>query len=181
MCSQQWIEKIEPLLYLFTNERNHEVWKYGNPKETKSSCKKWNGYKVMLHYDPVILSNKKVLCSELNASWAKISKLWLRKTEKSQKDNKQPCQLNVFQSFLSDTDSSIQCSNVCKLLQILIATPCNTCIERGYLFLQMVCAPKSSHLKAELLETLFLLAPLQLPVKNSKEYDGKIKLFSWTY
>ena len=33
-------------------------------------------------------------------------------------------------------DIYLQCLNVCKLLQILIATTCNTlCIERGYFFL----------------------------------------------
>ena len=53
-------------------------------------------------------------------------------------------------------------------LQILIATSYNTpCVERGYSFLQMVCAPRRNHLKLEHLETLFLLAALKLPVKKS--------------
>ena len=63
-----------------------------------------------------------------------------------------------------------------KLLHILTATPWNTsCVERGYSFLQMVCAPRRNHLKLEHLKTLFLLAALLLPVK--KDSHGKIKIF----
>ena len=66
---------------------------------------------------------------------------------------------------------------MCKLLQILTVTPCNTsCVEKGYSFLQMVCASKRNHLKPEHLETLFLLAVLKLPVKNSNDCDGEIKI-----
>ena len=71
----------------------------------------------------------------------------------------------------------LQYPNVCKLLQVLIATPCITsCVERGYSFLQLVCASRRNHLKTEHLETLFLLAALKLPVKNSKDFDDEIKL-----
>ena len=64
-------------------------------------------------------------------------------------------------------------SNVCKLFQILLATPCSMlCVERGYSFSHMVCAPRCNHLKTEHLETLFLLAALKLPVENLKDCDG---------
>ena len=90
----------EPLLHLFTSDRNLEVLKYDDPKETKSSDKKWNGYKVVLHYNLIISCNKKELCNELNASWAKISKLWMREHEKAGKNDKEPNLLNVFWGFL---------------------------------------------------------------------------------
>ena len=66
---------------------------------------------------------------------------------------------------------------MCKLLQILIATPCNTlCVERGYSLLQTVSATRRNHLKPKHLEILSLLTALKLPVKNSKNYDGETKL-----
>ena len=80
-------------------------------------------------------------------------------------------------AFLKEPDSAIQFPNVRKLIQIFLATPSNTsCVERGYSYLQMVCAPRRNHLKPEYLETLFLLAALKLPVKHSKEYKEEIKL-----
>ena len=172
---QQWIEKIEPLLHLCTTERNHEVSKYDYLMENRSSAKKWNGYKVVLHYDPIIPYNEKDLNNELNASWARISKLWMKEYKRTQKNNKQPSQLNIFPDFVSDADSGIQYPNVCKLLQILIATPFNTsCVERGYSFLQVVCALRCNHLKQEHMEILFLLTTLKLPVKIQKTMMVKL-------
>ena len=151
--------------------------KYDDAKETKLSPQSWNGYKVVLHYDKIIPCTEKELSDELKASWRMIGKLWMKETEKTHKNKIQPSQLDVFIDFLSDPDSCIQYPNVCKLFKILIATPCNTsCVERGYSFLQMVCAPRRNHLKAEHLETLFLLAALKLPVKDSKDYKQEIEI-----
>ena len=80
---------------------------------------------------------------------------------------------NVSQLAFTYSNSTIKsqelCLNVCKLLQILIATPCNTlCAERGYSLLQIVCAPRRNHLKPEHLDALFLLVALKLPKKKKK-------------
>ena len=73
-------------------------------------------------------------------------------------------------------DIYLQCLNVCKLLQILVATTCNTlCIERGYFFLRMVFAQVQSF-KTRSLGGSFLLAVLKLPVKKSKDCDVEVKL-----
>ena len=58
---QQRTEKTESLLHFFPIEKNHEVSKYDDPKETKSSAKKWSGYKVVLYYDLIVPCNKKDL------------------------------------------------------------------------------------------------------------------------
>ena len=114
---------------------------------------------------------------EMKNAWHLIGRLRLNERENCQKSKKIPSQLNVWLAFLKDPDSAIQFPNVRKLIQVLLATPCNTsCVERGYSYLQMVCAPRRNHLKPENLETLFLLAALKLPVKTSMEYQEEIKI-----
>ena len=69
-----------------------KIQKYDDPKDKLNidgltKLTKWNGYQVVICYDPVILCNKKDLRNELHASWAKINKLCMTDYEKSQKDN----------------------------------------------------------------------------------------------
>ena len=55
------IQKITPLLKLFTTERNHVVQQYPYTKETKTKPALWNGYQVILHYQPVISCDTSIL------------------------------------------------------------------------------------------------------------------------
>ena len=42
------------------------------------------------------------------------------------KNNWKPKQLDVFTKFLGDPDNGVQFPNVCQLIKLMIATPCNT-------------------------------------------------------
>ena len=52
-----------------------------------------------------------------------------------------------FHDRFETCEQPVICMNVS-----LNVTPCNTSVERGYSFLQMVCVPRHNHLKPEHLE-----------------------------
>ena len=90
----------------------------------------------------------------------------------SSTEKQKPDQLNVWKVFISN--EAIQYPSFAQLLMIMIATPCNTFdLERGYTFLEMVASKRTTALKPENVEILFLLAALKIPVKLVDDYYKK--------
>ena len=60
-------------------------------------------------------------------TWPVFFKLWIQMQEDAHsKNNWKPKQLDVFTKFLGDPDNGVQFPNVCQLIKLMIATPCNT-------------------------------------------------------
>ena len=161
---------------LFTTEQNHVVQQYANTKETKTKPALWNGYQIILHYQPVTSCESMELEQEFRDAWPAFCKLWIQVRQDAHKKNQKPKQLDVFTKFLGGPDNGVQFLNVCQLIKLMIATLCNTSVERGYLYLKMICSPRRNSLKPEHLETLFLLATLKIPVKESHDYSKEMEL-----
>ena len=171
------IQRITPLLKLFTTEQNHVVQQYANTKETKAKPALWNGYQVILHYQPVIPCESMELEQEFWDASPVFCKLWIQVWEDTHKKNQKPKQLHVLTKFLGGPNNGVQFTNVCQLIKLMIATPCHTSsVERGYSYLEMICSPWKNSLKPEHLETLFLLATLKIPVKESHDYSKEMEL-----
>ena len=144
------------------------------PKHVWHYHSKWNGCKVVLRYEPIIICNEKELCDELGASWAKkVSSEW-RSMKKPERITRNP---------ISYMFSRVSCRLLILVysIQMCVSTVCQ---KRLILFTNGLC-PKVH--KTKHFESLYLLPAFKLLVKNSKEYDGKIKLLekwhfnSWTY
>ena len=57
----------------------------------------------------------------------------------------------------------------------MLSTPPNTSpVERGYSKLEMVCDKRRNHLKPINVENLFLLAVLNVPIKEATDYKEEI-------
>ena len=84
-------------------------------------------------------------------------------------------QLEVINQVLSGPDCGIQYPNAAYVLLILLATSGNTSsVERSFTYLEMICAPRRNCLSPEHLETLYMLANLKIPVKDTKFYTNEI-------
>ena len=117
----------------------------------------WEGYKMELHY------NKKIQCSEgefyteLSVSWKTINGLLMKESNAARGDKRPTDQAKVWKEFLD-----------CHFVQIMLASSENTSLlEWGYTNLQMIVLKHRNRIQPENLKTLFLLATLNVPVKNN--------------
>ena len=155
--------RLEPLFQIFCTEKSHTVQKYLDAKETKCEDATWNGYKIELNFERKIDCNPSELKEEFLNAWKVLNRLWLTEFNASSKEKRQPSQLNVIHQFTGE--HAVDFPYFCQFLQILLCTPPNTsCVERGYTFLEMVCAKRRCKLRSDNLEVLYLLAALKLPV-----------------
>ena len=169
---QDRLDKLDPLIQLFTTDRTHKVQSYKDAKETKTIPTKWKGYGIYLHYPPALSCSDKDLKSEIQSSWPSVGKLYQKCYQELRG---KPSQREVWRKFLHSPNSGIMCS----LIQILLATPSNTsALERSYSSLEMISAPRRNPLNPEHLELLYLLKALKLPVKSSAEYADAVELLS---
>ena len=157
------VNRLDALFHIFCTEKVHTVQQYLDAKETKCGDVSWNGFKIQLKFERKIECNPKDLEEEFRKSWPVLNRLWLAEFNASKKEKRQPSQATVIHQFIGN--NSIDYPYVSNFLQILICTPPNTsCVERGYTFLEMVCAKRRSKLSSKNIEVLFLLASLKLPV-----------------
>ena len=83
------------------------------------------------------------------------------------REKQKPSQLTILQKFVNN--HATEFPNVIQFVLILLASPGNTsCLERGYTFLEMICAKRRSKMKSEHIET-FILKALNLPVGDVLE------------
>ena len=80
---------------LFTSEQNHVVQQYANTKETKTKPALWNGYQIILHYQPVTSCESMELEQEFRDAWPAFCKLWIQVRQDAHKKNQKPKQLDV--------------------------------------------------------------------------------------
>ena len=113
-----------------------------NIKETKTKPALRNSYQVILHYQPVISCESMELEQEFRDAWPVFCKPWIQVPEDAHMKNQKPKQLDVFTKFLGGPNNGVQFPNVCQLMKLMIATPCNVSfVERGYSYLEMICSP----------------------------------------
>ena len=173
--------RLDPLFQIFCTEKVHTVQQYLDLKETKCGDFSWNGFKIQLKFERKIECNPKELEGEFRRSWPILNRLWLAEFNASKKEKRQPSQATVIHTFINN--NAIDYPYVSNFFQILICTPPNTsCVERGYTFLEMVCAKRRSKLSSKNIEVLFLLAALKLPLGdllvNPDCYKKAVELLS---
>ena len=79
---------------------------------------------------------------EFRDAWPVFCKSWIQVPEDAHMRNQKPKQLDVFTKFLGGPSNGVQFPNVCQLMKLMIATPCNvSSVERGYSYLEMICSP----------------------------------------
>ena len=72
--------------------------------------------------------------------------------------------------------NEFSCGDVCSLVRITFRIPTNTgWVERAYSILENICQKRRNQLAISIMRSLFFLAVLKLPVKESLEYKNKIK------
>ena len=82
--------------------------------------------------------------------------------------------MDLWKDFLRNNEFS--CGDVCSLVRIMFRIPANTgWVERAYSILENMCQKRRSQLAISTMSSLFFLAVLKLPVKESLEYKDKIK------
>ena len=131
----------------------------------------WMGYNIEMTYPPRIEVTWAVFKEEFIKVWPKLTKYWIVEKNKS----KQPSHLQCYKAFLNN--ESITFPNVSTLLRICIALAPNTSyLERSYSKLQMICEKRRNTMTAETIESLYLLAVLNIPVKDPFSYVKEIEL-----
>lgn len=101
----------------------------------------------------------------MSRSWLTISMLHQRT---HQETNGKLIQRDTWKRFLESPDNGIMFPNMCDLIMILLATPANTLpLERSYTWLEMISVPRRNQIDPDILELLYLLKALNLPVKTS--------------
>ena len=82
--------------------------------------------------------------------------------------------MDLWKDFLLNNECS--CGNVCSLVRIMFSIPANTgWMERVYSILENICQKKRNQLAISTMNSMFFLAVLKLPVKESLEYKDEIK------
>ena len=166
------MEKLRPLLLLFSSESAFTVQECANKSETKLADATWNKRKVMLYYLPITFTSGRDLGEEIKLEWPLLCKLWMKECENCR--GKKPQQVNVFTNFLLGPDSAMQYPKMYQFIKVLITAQSNTyCVERGYSSFKMICAPQRNRLTPEHLETLFLPATLRILVEKQMNMTPK--------
>ena len=171
---EERIERIQPLMEAFAEDRSHQVQKYTDAKETKLGPRIWKGHSVYLHYPAILSCSAEELADEMSRAWPTIARFYQKA---HQETNGKPVQRNIWKKFLDSPDSGIMYPNMCDFVMIMLSTPANTSpLERSYTFLEMICAPLRNHVSPGHLELLYLLKSLNIPVKSSAGYADAVKL-----
>ena len=110
---------------------------------------------------------------ELRIALKTINGLYMKEVNSACSSKRVVDQLNVWKEFLDC--HFMEYPNMGQLIQIMISSSGNTSpLERGYIHLQMTTSKRRNRLDPANLETLFLLATMNIPVKNADEYGDEI-------
>ena len=155
----------------------HTVSEYADTKETVTRPQLWEGFLVHLHYNKKIEGGEDKFHEELKKCWKTVNKLYMREVNEAKFKKRALNQENVWQELLGC--HFIEFPQVCQFVQIMLASSGNTSpLERGYTHLQMIASKRRNKIDPSNLETLFLLATLNFPVKKPNEYQREIERLS---
>ena len=142
--------RLRDLFVLFYMEKVHTVQKFEDKKEKKLVDALRRGYQVILSFPPKICNcTPTYMEAEFRKAWPCINSLQLVEVNSARREKQKPSQLNVLQKFLNN--HATEFPNVIQFVFILFASPGNTsCLERGYTFLEMICAKRLSKMKSDL-------------------------------
>ena len=122
-------------------------------------------------YEKKIGCDKTKLLDQLRSTWPILNTLWLKHCHLTDK-HKKPSQLEIWKELLKL--HALEYPEFCQFVQLMITTLLNTPdLERAYSRLEMITAKCRNQLKIDNLETLFVLANLQIPVKSPLQYETK--------
>ena len=165
---QERLEIIKQLLLTLCSDKIHQILQLDD-KEERLKEEVWQGYTIHFFHPKRLIGSISEVEDEFREAWPALSRLWLTHKIKVAEEGKKPSQLQVLSRFCMAYTSEYP--NICLLIQILIATPSNSSpIERSYSILEMICAKRRNSLTPAHLELLYILAVLNLDVKQVEHY-----------
>ena len=162
-------QRLKDIIAIYCSDRVHTVLDYADVKETRTKPCLWEGYSVKLHYNKKIQCTEAEFNKELSSSWKTINGLYMKEVNFARLNKTNPDQEKVWQQFINC--HFIEYPNVCTFIQIMLVSAGNTSpLERGYSKLQMITSKRRNQIDPKNLETLFLLAASNIPVKTPDNY-----------
>ena len=111
---------------------------------------------VDIKYNPKLKCTEEVIVKDFKSVWPQFNRIW----PKFRDDKKNGCR-NFYFHILSNYE--IQYPNLCELIVILLAiSPSTGPLERSYSKLAKICYKDRNRISDVNLETLYLLAVLQI-------------------
>ena len=168
------VKRLKDVVAIYCCDRFQTVSEYTDGKEKQTRPKLWEGFEVRLHFNKKIDATEEEFYEELNKSWETINGLFMRESNSAKHEKRSLDQGKVWRKFINC--HYIEFPHVSQLIQILLASSGNTSpLERGYTHLQMIASKRRNKIDPQNLETLFLLATLNIPVKKPADYKDEIQ------
>ena len=116
--------------------------------------------------------DKTELLGQLRSAWPILNTLWLKHCHLTDK-HKKPSQLEIWKELFKE--HALEYPEFCQFAQLMITTSPNTSdLERAYSRLEMITTKCRNQLQIDNVETLFVLANLQIPVKSPLQYENEV-------